>query len=91
MENQLHWMGREEIMSLQGTNMELHRQMPEPQCNISCPSVDSQVVGKMPKFSIFSGDSTQMREVSFEQWAFEVRSVIQSHTEVKLREGIVWS
>ena len=52
-------------MSVEGTNVQLHRQMPEPQCNISCLSVTSLVVGKMPKFSIFSGDPTQKGEVSF--------------------------
>ena len=65
--------------------------MPEPQCNISCPSVASEVVGKMPKFSTFIPDSTQKGEVSFEQWSFEMKSVMQSHTEEALREGIVWS
>ena len=82
----LHQMGREEIMLVEGTNTHLPRQMPEPQCNISCPCVASQVVGKMPKFRIFIGDSTQKGEVSFEQWAFEVKSVLQRHTEVTLRE-----
>ena len=71
--------------------MQLHRQILEPQCNISCPSVASQSVGKMPKFSIFSGGSTQKGEVSFQQWAFEVKSVMQSHMEVILWEGILWS
>ena len=77
--------GREEIVSVEGTNMQLPRQMPEPQCNISCPSVTSQVVGKMPKFSTFSGNCTQKWEVLFDQWAFEVNSVMQSHTEITLR------
>ena len=45
----------------------------------------------MPNFTIFSGDSTQKGEVSFEQWAFEVKIVMQSHTEATLREGIAWS
>ena len=78
-------------MSVEGANMQLPRQRPEPQHNISCPSVASQVVGKRPKFSTFSGDSTQKWEVLLEQWAFEVKTVMQSHTEVTLREGIVWS
>ena len=69
--------------------MHLLRLMLEPQYGMFCPSVASQVVGKMPKFSTFSGDSTQKEEVSFEKWAFEVRSVMQSHTEVTLREEIV--
>ena len=43
------------------------------------PSVSSQVVGMMQKISTFSGDSTQKGEVLFGQWAFEVRSVMQSH------------
>ena len=49
----------------------------------------SQLPGKTLKFSVFSGDSTQKGEVSFEQWVFEVKSVMQSHTEATLREGIV--
>ena len=69
----------------------MQRLSPGPQCNIYCPSVASQLVGKVAKFSIFSGDSTQRGEVSFEQWAFEIKSVMQSYTEVILREGIVWS
>ena len=79
--------GREESMSVEGVSTQLPRPMPEPQCNISCPT--SQVVGEMPKLSTFNGDSTQKREVLFEQWAFEVRSVMQSYTEVTLRERIV--
>ena len=51
--------------------------------------VGSQVVGKMPKFSTFSADSTQKGEVLFDQWIFQVRSVMQNHTELILREGIV--
>ena len=63
--------------------------MAEPKCNISCSSVASQVVGKIPKFSTLSGDSTQKGEVSFEQWPFEVKSLMQSHTGVTMGEGIV--
>ena len=82
---------REECVSVEGTNTQLSRQMPELQCNISSPIVASQVVGKMPKFSIFSGNPTQKEEVSFEQWAFEVKSVMQSHAEPAARERLVWS
>ena len=57
-------------MLVEGTSMQLSRPMPEPQHNISCLHVASQVVGKMPKFSTFSEDSTQKGEVSFEQLAF---------------------
>ena len=32
-----------------------------------------------------------MGKVSLEHWTSEVKSVMQSHTEVMLREGIVWS
>ena len=71
--------------------MQLPRQIPEPQHNISCPHVASMVVGKTPKFSTFSVDSTQKGEVLFEQWAFKLKSVMQSHEEVILTEGIVWS
>ena len=91
MEDQLYLVGRKEIVSVAGANTQLHRQMPEPQCDISCPSVTYQVVGSMSKFSTFSGDSTKKREVSFEQRVFEVKSVMQSHTEATLSEGIVLS
>ena len=37
------------------------------------------------------GEIHTIREVSFEQWAFEVKSVMQNHTEATGREGIVWS
>ena len=69
----------------EGTNTQLHRQIPEPQCDISCPSVVSHIVGKMSQFSIFSGDFTQKGMVSFEQWAFKVKSIMQSHAEATLR------
>ena len=55
------------------------------------PQCDFQLVGKMPKFSICSGDSNQKGEVSFEQLAFEGKTVMHSHTEVTLREGTVGS
>ena len=42
----LHRVGREESVLVEGTNTQLPRPMPEPQCNISCPGVASQVVGK---------------------------------------------
>ena len=71
--------------------MLLPRQMPDPQSNIPCLSVASQVVGIIPKFSTFNGDSTQKGEILFEQWAFEVKSMMQSHTEVILIEVIVGS
>ena len=45
-------------MSVEDANMQLPRQMPEPQCDISCPIVASKVVGKMAKVSLFSGDSS---------------------------------
>ena len=76
-------------VAVKGTCMQLPRPMLEPQHDISYLSVASQVVSKMPKFSTFSGDPTQKGEVSFEQWAFEVRGVMQSHTEVTLREVTV--
>ena len=54
-----------------------------------CPTpVLPQVVEKTPMFSVFSGDSTQKGEVSFEEWAFKVRSVMQSHTKATIGEGI---
>ena len=87
----LCWVGTEEIVLVEGTSMQLARPTSQPQHEISCPSVAAQLVGKMPKISTFSGDSTQKGEVLFEQWVFEVRSVMQSHTEATLQEGMVWS
>ena len=49
MRDPLHWVGREESASVEGTNMQLPRQMSEPQCNISSPTVASQVVGRSTK------------------------------------------
>ena len=45
----------------------------------------------MPNISTFSEDPTWKGEVSFEQWVFKVKSVMQSHTEATLLEGMVWS
>ena len=50
------YIGGVESVSVEDTSMQLHRLISEPQCDISCPSHVSEVVGKMPKFSIFSGD-----------------------------------
>ena len=86
---QLHQVGREESVSVEGAIIQLPRLMSEPQHNTSCPSVASQVVGKMPKCSTFGGDPIHKGEVSFEQWALEVMSLMQSNSEVTLREGIV--
>ena len=71
--------------------MQLHRSMQEPQCNMSYSSITSQLAGKTPKCGVFRGDSTQKREVSFKQWVFDVKSVMQSYTEATLREGRVHS
>ena len=88
----LHWVGREKSESAEGTNTQLPRLMPEPQHNMSCPCVASQAVGKMPKFNTFSRDFTQKGEVSIQSnGPFEIRSVMQSHTEATFREGIVQS
>ena len=51
--------GREESVLMEGTGMQLPRLMSDPQCKISCPSVASKVVDKMPKISTFSGEPTQ--------------------------------
>ena len=67
--------------------MQMQRPIPEPQCNISFTRVAFHLLNKMPKSAIFSRDSTQMGEVLFEQWAFKVKSVLQSHMETTLREG----
>ena len=87
----LHQVGREESVLVEGASTKLPRPMSEPQCEMSCPSVASQVVGKMPKISTLSGDPSQKEEVSFKQWVFKVWSVMQSHTEATLQEGMVWS
>ena len=63
---ELHWVGREESVSVEGTSMQLPWPMSEPQHEISCPSVAPQVVGNVPKISTFSGDPTQKGEVSFD-------------------------
>ena len=78
-------------MLAEDTNRQIHRPMIGPQHDISQPSVASQVVGKRPKFSTLSGNSTQKGQVLFEQRYFEVRHVMQSHTEVTLMEGTVQS
>ena len=84
-------MGREENVVGEGISMQLSRLTPVPQHKNSCPSVTSQVVGEMPKINTFSGDPTQKGEVSFEQWVFEIKGVMQSHTKVTLQEGMVQS
>ena len=80
----LHEVGREESVLVESASTQLPRLMSESQHNIFCPSVASQVIGKMIKFSTFSDDPIHKGEVSFELWVFEVRSVMQSHTEVTL-------
>ena len=84
-------MGREENVLGEDISMQLSRLTSEPQCENSFPSVISQVVGKMPKISTFSGDPTQKGEVLFEPWDFEVKSVMQSNTEATLQGGMVSS
>ena len=60
----LHQVGREESVLMENTSMQIPRPTLEPQHKISSPSVASQVLGKMPKNSTFSGDPTQKGEVS---------------------------
>ena len=87
--------GERRNISVEGTNTQLHRQVPEPQCNVSYPSQASQLIGKMPTFSIFSEDSTQHGEVSFELWAFEVKECEAKSHGGNVEEGnsmvITWS
>ena len=71
--------------------MQLSSPTSVPQYKSSCPSVTSHLVGKMPKISTFNGNPIQMGEISFEQWVFEVKSVMQSHREMTLQERMVWS
>ena len=50
----LHQVGREESVSVEGASMQLPRLIVRATSStFSCPSVASQVVGKMPKFSTF--------------------------------------
>ena len=77
-------MREEGYMFMEESSTQISRLTSEPQCKISCPSVASQVLGKMPNSSTFSRDPTQRGDVSFEQLVFEVRSVTQSHSEVTL-------
>ena len=77
-------MRREESVSVKDASIQLPRPMSEPQHKIPCPIVASQVEGKMLKISTFSGDPTQKGEVSFKQWVFKVKSMMQSHTEATL-------
>ena len=60
----LWWVGRE-IISGEDANMQPYRSMQEPQYNMSYSSVASQLLRKTPKFSVFSGDSTQKGEIAF--------------------------
>ena len=87
----LQWVGREENVLGEGVSTQFSRLMSEPQYKNSCPNATSQIGGKMPKISTFSGDPTQKGEVLFQQWVFEVKHVLQSHTEVNVWEGMVWS
>ena len=66
----LHWVGREESVSVEGTSIQLPRPISETQHKISCPSVASEVVGKMPTISTFSRDLTQKGEVSLKKMGF---------------------
>ena len=89
MGDQLWCVGREEALAVEDTDMQLHRQIPEQQCDVSSLSVASQVASKTPKFSIFSGHSTK-KGVLFEQQTFEVRSKMQSHSsDTEGRKSIV--
>ena len=51
-------------VSVESASVQLYKPMSEPQHSISCPSVASQVGGKMPELNTFSGDPTQKGEVS---------------------------
>ena len=63
MGNQFQWVGRDEVIPGEDANMQPHRPMQKPYCGMSYSSVAFQLVGKMPKFSVFSGDSAQNGEV----------------------------
>ena len=51
--------GKEDVILKEDGNMQPHRSIQEPQCDMSYFCVASQLAGKTPKFSVFSGDSTQ--------------------------------
>ena len=89
--DKLCWVQREEIVLRRDLKMQMQGPIPELQPDISCPNVASKLVGKTPKFSLYSGDPTQKGEVSFKQRTLKVKNVMQSHTEATLRERIVWS
>ena len=74
-------LGRYEVVSwVKTVNTQLHMANSMSQYAICpTPSVASQHNRKTPKFSVFRGDPTQKGKVSFEQRAFEVKSVMQSH------------
>ena len=80
---------REENVLGKGIHTWLSRPTSEPQYENSYLSVTSQIVSKMPKFSTFSRDPTQKGEVLFEQWVFEMKSMMQSHKEATLQEGMI--
>ena len=58
---------------------------------ISSSSIAPPIAGKVPKFSIFSEETSQKGKVSFEQWVFEVKRALQSHLETLLCKNIVHS
>ena len=81
-------MGRDDVVLGKDANMQMHRSKQEPQCSMPFSSAVSEHSRKTPQLSVFSRDPSQKGEVSFKQWAFEVKSVMQSHTVATLREGV---
>ena len=58
---------------------------------MSSHSVALPIMVKVLKLGISSGKHVQKEDVLFDQWVFEVRNALQSHSEAILWEGIVHS
>ena len=82
-------MGRDEVISGEDANINPHRSMQE--YGMSYSSVASQLVGKNQGLMYLVEILPRRGEVSFKQWVFKVKSVMKSHTEGTLSEGIVHS
>ena len=59
----LQWVERDKKALEESVSVQILRQTSVPQHENSCPSVTSQVLGKMPKCSTFSEDPTKKGEV----------------------------
>ena len=71
------------------TNMQVCRSMQEPQCDIFYSSVASQLEQKHQSSVHLVGICPKRVKLSFEQWVFKVKHVMQSNKEAFLREWTV--